>query len=86
MEALAGPAVSMEQQQKMIDLEVENSRLQEDLSKERHGHSRAQAELQVGQDRIKELEEQLSLLQRDYDERFQTFDSQKVRKCSSLML
>ena len=40
----------MEQQQKMIDLEVENSRLQEDLSKERHGHSIAQAELQAGTD------------------------------------
>ena len=67
-------------------LTAENARLQGDLSEERRGHLRTQEELQVGQDRIKELEEQLSLLQRDYDERFQTFDSPKVRKCSSLML
>ena len=70
--------ISVEHTQRMKDLEEENSRLQDDLSKERHDHSRAQADLQAATDRSNELEEQLSILQADFDEKLRTFESHKV--------
>lgn len=51
---------------------------QDDLFRQRDDHSRVEAELQLEKGRLRELQEQLGLLKAEYEEKFQTLDSEKA--------
>lgn len=71
-------ATEREQSEKIETLEMENSKLQDDLFRQRDDHSRVEAELQLEKGRLRELQEQLGLLKAEYEEKFQTLDSEKA--------
>eukprot|EP00435_Cladocopium_sp_Y103_P038064 s2099_g10.t1 len=72
-------AMEREQSEKIETLEMENSKLQDDLFRQRDDHSRVEAELQLEKGKLRELQEQLSLLKAEYEEKFQTMDSEKAQ-------
>ena len=76
-ETLAKSEAEREQSEKIETLEMENSKLQDDLFRERDDHSRVEAELEAEKGRLQQLQEQLSLLKAEYEEKFQT-DSDKA--------
>lgn len=64
--------------EKIETLEQEKSKLLDDLFREKDDHSRVEAELQEERSRLMELQEQLSLLKAEYEDKFQTVDSHEA--------